>query len=248
MSRFSGYRVLLTGASGGIGHAVAKRFAEEGAILCLSGRHEKELGELQKELAPYPTSTWPVDLLDKDAVEHLPKAIAEKEGPIDILVNNGGMTADNLAIRIKQEDWDKVLQVNLTAAFQLAKGVLPNMMKKRWGRIINVSSVVAMTGNAGQSNYVASKAGLWGLTKCLALEVASRHITVNTIAPGFIITAMTKNLLDNEEVRQGILKKIPCQKCGTPEDIAHGVLFLADPQSSYITGETLHINGGMGMF
>lgn len=248
MKKLSGYRALLTGASGGIGRAIAKAFAEEGAILCLSGRHENDLLELQKELAAYQTSIWVTDLSDKEAVTNMPKAIEEKEGPIDILVNNGGMTLDNLALRIKDADWDQVIQVNLTAAFQLAKGVLPSMMKKRWGRIINISSVVALTGNAGQANYVASKAGLIGLTKCLALEVASRNITVNSIAPGFISTAMTKNLLENEEARQKILQKIPCQKCGTPEDIAHGALFLADQQASYITGETIHINGGMGMF
>ena len=187
----------------------------------------------------------PANLGDTDAIDALPKAAVEAMGNIDILVNNAGITRDNLFMRMSEDEWDQVLSVNLTAAFRLSKAVLRGMMKARWGRIINITSVVGVTGNPGQGNYAAAKAGMIGMSKSLAAEVASRGVTVNCVAPGFIETAMTDKLNDDQKER--ILTAIPAGRMGTSEEIAAATLFLSAPESAYVTGQTLHVNGGMAM-
>ncbi len=244
MFDLTGKTALITGASGGIGGEIAKTLHAAGATVALSGTREAPLQELAAELGDR-AHVLPCNLSDFAAVEALPKQAAEVMGSVDILVNNAGITRDNLFMRMSDDEWQSVLDVNLTAAMKLCKGVLRPMMKARWGRIINISSVVGATGNPGQGNYAAAKAGLVGMSKSLAYEVAPRGITVNAIAPGFITTAMTDKLTDDQ--KQTILTKVPSGRMGEVQEIAAAVLYLASPEAGYVTGSTLHINGGMAM-
>jgi len=245
MFDLTGKRALVTGASGGIGGAVAKALHAQGAAVALSGTRAEKLEALAGELGER-AAIAPCNLGDREAVAALPKQAEEAlGGGIDILVNNAGVTRDNLFMRMKDEEWDEVIAVNLTAAFTLSKAVLRGMMKARWGRILSITSVVGATGNPGQGNYAASKAGLTGMTKSLAAEVATRGITVNCIAPGFIATAMTDVLTD--EQKAAIDTRIPAQRMGTPEEIAAAAVYFASPEAAYVTGQTLHVNGGMAM-
>ena len=230
---------FVTGASRGIGLACAQALASTGARVILAAR---DAAKLEAASAAIPGSTWVT--LDMSSQESIKAAFA-KAGPVDILVNNAAVTKDGLALRMKKEDWDSVLATNLTGAFFAIQQVMQGMMKERWGRIINISSIVGETGNPGQSNYVASKAGLIGLTKSLAQEIASRNITVNAIAPGFIDTDMTAGLSD--ELKQNMLAHIPLKRFGKPEDVAAAVKFLASEEAGYITGAVLNVNGGMYM-
>jgi len=245
MFDLSGKTALITGASGGIGGAIAKALHGQGAAVVLSGTRAGALEALKTELGARAFIVQ-ANLSDTASVEALPKAAEDAAGAgIDILVNNAGITKDNLFMRMKDEEWDQVIAVNLTAAFRLSRAVLRGMMKKRWGRIIQISSVVGATGNPGQGNYAAAKAGLVGMTKSLAAEVASRNITVNAVAPGFIQTAMTEVLTDQQ--KEMISQRIPAGRMGMPEEIAAAVLYLASQEAAYVTGETIHINGGMAM-
>jgi 3-oxoacyl-[acyl-carrier protein] reductase len=244
MFDLTGKCALVTGASGGIGAEVARVLHGAGATVGLSGTREGPLQELAAELGGR-AYVLPCDLSDAAAVEGLVKRAAEAMGAVDILVNNAGITKDGLAMRMSDEDWASVIDVNLTATFRLCRAAVRGMMKARWGRIVNISSVVGTTGNAGQVNYAASKAGMVGMSKSLAAEVASRGITVNAVAPGFIATAMTDKL--NEAQRAGILGVVPSGRMGTPAEIAAAVLYLASPEAGYVTGATLHVNGGMDM-
>ena len=245
MFDLTGKTALVTGASGGIGGAIAKSLHAQGAKVVLSGTRIEALETVKAELGANAFIAQ-ANLSDIASVEALPKAAEEAAGsPIDILVNNAGITKDNLFMRMKDEEWDQVIAVNLTAAFRLSRGVLRAMMKKRWGRIIQISSVVGATGNPGQGNYAAAKAGLVGMTKSLAAEVASRNITVNAVAPGFIQTAMTDVLTDQQ--KEMIAAKIPAGRMGVPGEIAAAVVYLASEEAAYVTGETIHINGGMAM-
>ena len=245
MFDLSGKTALITGASGGIGGAIAKALHGQGAAVVLSGTRAQALEALKAELGARAFIAQ-ANLSNAASVEALPKAAEDVAGAgIDILVNNAGITKDNLFMRMKDEEWDQVLAVNLTAAFRLSRAVLRGMMKKRWGRIIQISSVVGATGNPGQGNYAAAKAGLIGMTKSLAAEVASRNITVNAVAPGFIQTAMTEALTDQQ--KEMISQRIPAGRMGRPEEIAAAVTYLASQEAAYVTGETIHINGGMAM-
>ncbi|MFV0292685.1 MAG: 3-oxoacyl-[acyl-carrier-protein] reductase [Paracoccus sp. (in: a-proteobacteria)] len=245
MFDLTGKHVLVTGASGGIGGAVAEVLYAAGATIALSGTREAPLTELAGRLGER-AHVVTANLGNAEAVEALPKAAAEAMGGgVDILVNNAGITRDNLFMRMSDEEWAQVIDVNLTSTFRLARGVLRGMMKARWGRIVNITSVVGATGNPGQGNYAAAKAGLVGMSKSLAYEVASRGITVNCVAPGFIATAMTDKL--NEEQKSKILTQIPVGAMGSPADIASAVLYLASAEAGYVTGATLHVNGGMAM-
>jgi 3-oxoacyl-[acyl-carrier protein] reductase len=245
MFDLSGKTALVTGASGGIGGAIAKALHAQGAAVVLSGTRAEALEKLKAELGER-SFVAPANLSDVASVEALPKAAEAAAGAaIDILVNNAGITRDNLFMRMKDEEWDQVIQVNLTAAFRLSRAVLRGMMKKRWGRIIQITSVVGATGNPGQGNYAAAKAGLIGMTKSLAAEVASRNITVNAVAPGFIQTAMTDVLTDQQ--KEAIATRIPLARMGRPEEIAAAIVYLASEEAAYVTGETIHINGGMAM-
>jgi 3-oxoacyl-[acyl-carrier protein] reductase len=244
MFDLEGKNALITGASGGIGGAIAKALHCAGASVGLSGTRVDPLEALAAELGGR-AHVLPCNLSDFDAVEALPKTAAEAMGSVDILVNNAGITRDNLFMRMSDDEFRSVIDVNLTSTFKLCKGVLRGMMKARWGRIINISSVVGATGNPGQGNYAASKAGMVGMSKSLAYEVASRGITVNCVAPGFIATAMTDKL--SEDQKSAILSQIPAGRMGDPEEIAGSVLYLASPSASYLTGTTLHVNGGMAM-
>lgn len=244
MFDLTGKSALITGASGGIGAAIARTLHGSGATVALSGTREAPLQALAAELGAR-AHVLPCNLSESAAVEALPKAAIEAMGGLDILVNNAGITRDTLMMRMSDDQWAQVLDVNLTAAMRLMRGSLRGMMKARWGRIVNVSSVVGTTGNPGQANYVAAKAGLVGLSKALAQEVASRGITVNCVSPGFIATPMTEALTDDQQA--GINARIPAGRMGTPEEIAAGVLYLASPEAAYVTGATLHINGGMAM-
>src|SRR6201995_48217 len=250
MFDLSGKTALVTGASGGIGGAIAKALHGQGAAVVLSGTRAEALEALQSELDTLHGSgrafIAQANLSDIASVEALPKTAEEAAGAgIDILVNNAGITKDNLFMRMKDEEWDQVIAVNLTAAFRLSRAVLRGMMKKRWGRIIQITSVVGATGNPGQGNYAAAKAGLVGMTKSLASEVASRGITVNAVAPGFIQTAMTDVLTDQQ--KEMISGRIPAGRRGLPEEIAAACAYLASQEAAYVTGETIHINGGMAM-
>jgi len=240
----SGKGALVTGASGGIGAAIARALHANGASVALSGTRVERLEALAAELGER-SHIVPADLSDPAAVDALPATAAEALGSLDILINNAGLTRDNLAMRMKDEEWQAVLDVNLTAAFRLSRGVLRGMMKNRWGRIISVTSVVGATGNPGQVNYAASKAGLTGMTKALAQEVASRGITVNCVAPGFIETAMTDALSDAQ--KEAILARIPAARLGSADDVGVCALFLASDEAGYVTGQTIHVNGGMAM-
>lgn len=244
MFDLSGKTALVTGASGGIGAAIAGALHARGARVGLSGTRVDPLVSLADELGEG-AHVLPCDLSDPGAVAELPKRANEAMGSVDILVNNAGITRDNLFMRMSDEDWASVLQVNLTSAMMLSKGVIRGMMKARWGRIVNITSVVGATGNPGQANYAASKAGLVGLSKSLAYEVAGRGITVNCVAPGFIETAMTDKLTDEQKAR--ILGQIPAGRMGSPDEIGAAVVYLASEEAGYVTGATLHVNGGMAM-
>jgi 3-oxoacyl-[acyl-carrier protein] reductase len=244
MFDLTGKVALVTGASGGIGGAIAKALHGRGATLVVSGTRVETLQALKSELGER-VHVVPCNLADAASVEALPKSAEVAAGAIDILINNAGITRDNLFMRMKDEEWDAVIAVNLTAAFRLSRAVLRGMMKKRWGRIVSVTSVVGTTGNPGQGNYAAAKAGLVGMTKSLAAEVASRNITVNCVAPGFIATAMTDAL--NEAQRSALLARIPAGRMGTVQDVAAATVYLASEEGAYVTGQTLHVNGGMAM-
>ncbi|HLS19677.1 MAG TPA: 3-oxoacyl-[acyl-carrier-protein] reductase [Paracoccaceae bacterium] len=244
MFDLTGKTALVTGASGGIGSAIAKTLHGAGASVALHGTRREALEALAAELGERAHVT-PADLSDPEAPAELAKAASEAMGGLDILVNNAGLTRDNLFLRMSLEEWERVLQVNLTAGFLLSKAALRGMMRARWGRIVNITSIVGHTGNPGQGNYSAAKAGLTAMTKSLASEVASRGITVNCVAPGFIETAMTDEL--NEEQRARIMSQIPTGRMGSPEDCAAAVLYLASQEAGYVTGQTLHVNGGMAM-
>ena len=244
MFDLTGKNALITGASGGIGGEIAKALHAAGATVGLSGTRVEPLEALAAELGER-AHVLPCNLSDKDSVVALPKAAAEAMGSVDILVNNAGITRDNLFMRMSDDEWDSVLNVNLTSTMRLCKGVLRPMKKARWGRIINISSIVGATGNPGQGNYAASKAGVVGMSKSLAYEVASRGITVNCVAPGFIATAMTDKLTDDQ--KEKINTQIPAARMGTPKEIAASVLYLASDEAGYTTGATVHVNGGMAM-
>jgi 3-oxoacyl-[acyl-carrier protein] reductase len=239
-----GKSALVTGASGGIGGSVARLLHAQGAVVALAGRNEEALRALAGELGDGAHVT-PADLAAPDGATELVTAATEAMGRIDILVNNAGLTRDNLAMRMKDEEWQDVLDVNLTASFRLSRAVLRGMMRARWGRIISISSVVGVTGNPGQANYAASKAGMIGMSKALAAEVASRGITVNCVAPGFIQTAMTDSL--SEQQAEQLTGRIPAGRFGIVDDVAACVVFLASDEAGYVTGQTLHVNGGMAM-
>lgn len=237
-------KALVTGASGGIGGEIAKALHAAGATVGLSGTRTEPLEALAAELGDR-AYVLPCNLSDPEAVDALPKQAIEAMGAVDILVNNAGITRDQIFMRMSDEEWQSVIDVNLTSTMRLCRGVMRPMMKARWGRIINISSIVGATGNPGQVNYAASKAGMVGLTKSIAYEVASRGITANAVAPGFIATAMTDKLTDDQKA--AINGKIPAARMGTPEEIAAAVLYLASPEAGYVTGATLHVNGGMAM-
>jgi 3-oxoacyl-[acyl-carrier protein] reductase len=237
-------RALVTGASGSIGGGIARALHAQGAIVGLSGTRREALDQLAAELGGR-VHVLPCDLSDGAAVDALIPQTEAAMGELDILVNNAGLTRDNLFVRISDADWDKVIAVNLTAAFKLCRLALRPMMRKRNGRIISITSVVAVTGNAGQGNYAASKAGLIGMTKALAQEVASRSVTVNCIAPGFVASPMTDKL--NEKQHEMILAKVPMKRLGAIAEVAAAAVYLASPEAAYITGQTIHVNGGMAM-
>ena len=244
MFDLTGKSALITGATGGIGNAIAKALHGAGATVGLSGRNEDKLKALAAELGDR-AYILPADLSEEAAVADLIKAADEAMGQIDILVNNAGLTRDGLSMRMKAEDWQSVIDVNMTRTFQLSQAVQRGMMKRRGGRIINIASVVGVTGNPGQCNYVASKAGMIGWSKAMAAELASRGVTVNCIAPGFIATAMTDVLTD--EQKDNITRNIPAGRMGSSEDIAAAALYLATEEANYVTGQTIHVNGGMAM-
>ncbi|MBA4219368.1 3-oxoacyl-[acyl-carrier-protein] reductase [Bosea vestrisii] len=244
MLDLTGKKALVTGATGGLGGAIARRLHAQGATVALSGTRVEALEALAKDLGERVEIT-PCDLSNRDSVEALVPAAEAKLGGLDILVNNAGVTRDNLFMRLKDEDWDLVLAVNLTAAFRLSRAAVKSMMRRRYGRIVSIGSVVGTSGNPGQGNYAASKAGLIGMSKSLAAEVASRNITVNVVAPGFIESPMTDVL--NDKQREGILADVPMGRLGQGADVAAAVAYLASEEAGYVTGQTLHVNGGMAM-
>ena len=244
MFDLSGRTALVTGASGGIGGAIAKALHGAGAKLAISGTRRDALEALAGELGGE-VQVLPCNLADPEATAALAGQAEAALGQLDILVNNAGLTRDNLSMRMKDEDWALVLEVNLTTGFRLARGAMRGMMKRRWGRIVGITSIVGVTGNPGQANYAASKAGMIGMSKSLAQEVANRGITVNCVAPGFIRTAMTDAL--DEKQHERLLGAIPAGRLGLPADIAAGAVFLASEEAAYVTGQTLHVNGGMAM-
>jgi 3-oxoacyl-[acyl-carrier protein] reductase len=242
MFDLTGRKALVTGATGGLGGAIARTLHAQGASVAISGTRAEALEALAGELGER-VFVVPCNLSDKDSVEGLVPGAEEKLGGLDILVNNAGITRDNLFMRLKDEDWDSVIAVNLTAAFRLSRAAVKSMMRKRFGRIVSIGSVVGTTGNPGQGNYAAAKAGLIGMSKALAAEVASRNITVNVVSPGFIESPMTDAL--NEKQRESILADVPMGRLGAGKDIAAAVAFLASEEAGYVTGQTLHVNGGM---
>ncbi|KPF72865.1 3-oxoacyl-ACP synthase [Bosea sp. AAP35] len=244
MLDLTGKKALVTGATGGLGGAIARALHAQGATVALSGTRQEALEALAAELGERVVIT-PCNLADKESVEALVPAAEEKLGGLDILVNNAGVTKDNLFLRLKDDDWDSVIAVNLTAAFRLSRAAVKSMMRRRYGRIISIGSVVGTTGNPGQGNYAASKAGLIGMSKALAAEVASRNITVNVVSPGFIESPMTQGLTDKQ--REGILSDVPMGRLGSGADVAAAVAYLASAEAGYVTGQTLHVNGGMTM-
>lgn len=244
MFDLTGKKALVTGASGGLGQAIAKALHARGARLVVSGTRAEVLHALSRELGEGVVAL-PANLTDAKAVTKLALDASNAMEGIDVLVNNAGITRDNLIVRMSDEEWQTVLRINLEAAFHLSKSVLRGMMKNRWGRIVSITSIVGVTGNPGQANYAASKAGLIGFTKSLAQEVASRNITANCIAPGFIASPMTDVL--SEVQMSKLLERIPLAKIGTPHDVAAAVVYLASDEASYVTGQTLHVNGGMAM-
>lgn len=244
MFDLTGKNALVTGASGGIGAAIATALHGAGAVVALSGTRMEPLEALAAELGER-AHVLPCNLSDATAVVELPKQAVATMGSLDILVNNAGVTKDNIFMRMSDEDWGRVLEINLTSTMRLCRGAVRGMMKSRWGRIINISSIVGTTGNPGQANYAASKAGMVGMSKSIAYEVASRGITVNCVAPGFIATAMTEEL--TEAQKEGILGSIPAGRMGAADEIAAATLYLASNEAAYVTGQTLHVNGGMAM-
>ncbi|MEX2450161.1 MAG: 3-oxoacyl-[acyl-carrier-protein] reductase [Rhodospirillales bacterium] len=245
MFDLTGKRALITGASGGIGGAIARALHHQGAQVVISGTRQDALDALAGALRDR-VATVSADLSRAGEAQRLAEEAEKVFGGLDILVNNAGLTRDTLAMRMKDEDWQQVLDVNLTAAFQLTRACLRGMMKARWGRIISISSVVGVTGNPGQANYAAAKAGMIGMSKALAHEVSSRGITVNCVAPGFIVTAMTDRLSDEQKER--LLSGVPCGRLGVVEDVSGAVVYLASEEAGYVSGQTLHVNGGMAMF
>ncbi len=241
---FTGKCALVTGATGGIGRVIVKKLHDAGATVIITDMRQETLDEFAAELKDR-VFAFACNLGDPADIDALVAKAEKAAGAVDILVNNAGLTKDNLFIRMKDEDWNLVLNVNLTAGFRLARAVVRGMMKRRYGRIVSMASVVGVTGNPGQANYSASKAGMIGMTKCLAAEVASRGITANCVAPGFIKTAMTDAL--PEEAKEKLAHSIPMARLGLPEDVANAVVFLASDEASYITGQTIHVNGGMAM-
>lgn len=244
MFDLTGKTALVTGASGGIGAAIARGLHAQGATVALSGTRAEALEKLAGELGSR-THVLACNLSDKEAVEKLVPAAEAAMGQLDILVNNAGLTRDGLFMRMKDEDWDTVIAVNLTATFRLARAAVKGMMKRRWGRIVSITSIVGVTGNPGQGNYAASKAGMIGMSKSLASEVASRGVTVNCVAPGFIESPMTDAL--NDKQKEAILGQVPAGKLGQGADVASAVVYLASQEAQYVTGQTLHVNGGMAM-
>lgn len=248
MFDLSGKTALVTGASGGIGSEIAQALALRGANVILTGTRKQVLEDVASGLtlsADQCAAVIPADLSDPDAAKYLLEQAEDQIGGVDILVNNAGLTRDGLLMRMKDEDWQTVLDINLTSVMRLSRAVLRGMMKARWGRIIQISSIVGYTGNPGQTNYAASKAGMTGFTKSLALEVASRGVTANVVAPGFIQTAMTDALTDEQKAE--LIKKVPAGAMGQVQDIAAAVVYLASPEAGYVTGATIHVNGGMAM-
>ncbi|WP_298982314.1 3-oxoacyl-[acyl-carrier-protein] reductase [uncultured Roseibium sp.] len=244
MFSLEGKNALVTGATGGIGEAIARALHAQGAAVSLSGTRAEKLEALAAELGERAFVT-PANLSDRGAVDALLPLAEEKMGSVDVLVNNAGITRDNIFMRMKDDEWDQVLEVNLTSGFRLCRAAIKGMMKRRSGRIVGITSVVGVTGNPGQVNYSAAKAGMIGMYKSLAREVASRNITVNTIAPGFIETAMTDAL--NDKQKESILTSVPAGRLGTSAEIASAALYLASDEAAYVTGQTLHVNGGMAM-
>ncbi|MBP6767136.1 MAG: 3-oxoacyl-[acyl-carrier-protein] reductase [Reyranella sp.] len=245
MFDLTGKAALVTGASGGIGGAIARALHGQGATVTLSGTRAEALEQLKASLGDR-AHVVAARMDDAADIDRLAKeAEAAMGGKLDILVNNAGITRDNISMRMKDEEWEKVLQVNLTGTFRLTRAAMRGMMKRRFGRVINITSIVGVTGNPGQANYAAAKAGLIGMSKSLAQELASRGITVNCLAPGFIATPMTDVLTDDQ--KKAILGRVPAGRLGTPEEIAAGVVYLASDEAAYVTGQTLHINGGMAM-
>jgi 3-oxoacyl-[acyl-carrier protein] reductase len=244
MFDLSGKKALITGASGGIGEAVARALHAAGATVALHGTREEKLYTLASDLGDR-TLVMPADLSDLDAVDALGKRAEEQMEGVDILINNAGITKDGLLARMSNEDWDDVIRVNLTAMFRLTRALTHPMMRRKSGRIINITSIVGVTGNPGQTNYCASKAGMIGFSKSLAQEIASRNVTVNCIAPGFIASAMTEKL--NDKQKEAIMGAIPMKRMGAGEDIAAAVIYLAADAGKYVTGQTIHVNGGMAM-
>ena len=244
MFNLTGKTALITGASGGIGAAIAKTLHAAGATIAISGTRQAVLEELKAQIGEN-VHVLPCNLSNAEDVEKLIPSAEAAMGGLDILVNNAGITKDGLAMRMKDEDWQSVIDVNLTSNFRLCRAAMRGMMKKRWGRIINITSIVGVTGNPGQVNYVASKAGIIGMTKSIAQELAARNVTVNCVAPGFIATPMTDVL--NDKQKEAILGRIPAGRMGGPNDIAAAVIYLASEEAGYVTGQTLHVNGGMAM-
>ncbi|MEQ8745143.1 3-oxoacyl-[acyl-carrier-protein] reductase [Pyruvatibacter sp.] len=244
MFDLTGKTALVTGATGGIGGAIAQSLHAQGATVALSGTRENVLADVASDLGDR-THVLPCNLSDLEAVDALAKQAEEAMGQVDILVNNAGITRDNIFMRMKNDEWDQVIAVNLTAAFRLSRGLMRGMMKRRWGRIVGITSVVGVMGNPGQANYAAAKAGMIGMSKSMAQEVASRGITVNCVAPGFIQTAMT-DVLDDKQ-KETISTMIPAGRLGTSQEIAAATLYLASEEAAYVTGQTIHVNGGMAM-
>ena len=244
MFDLTGKKAFITGASGGIGEAIAKALHAQGAVVGLHGTRVEKLESLAAEIGEG-AQIFPANLSNREEVGTLIKQADEKMGGLDILINNAGITKDGLFVRMSNADWDAVLEVNLTAAFQLTRDAAYPMMRRRTGRIINITSIVGVTGNPGQANYCASKAGIIGMSKSLAMEIASRGVTVNCIAPGFIKTPMTDAL--NDKQKEAILANVPAKRLGTGEEVASAVVWLAADETAYVTGQTIHVNGGMAM-
>ncbi len=245
MFDLSGKTALVTGATGAIGGAIARALHAQGATVAISGTRREVLDALAAELKER-VHVLPCDLADKDAVEALVPSAEEKMAKLDILVANAGVNADNLFVQLKDEDWDKVIAVNLTATFRLTRAAVKTMMRRRFGRVIGISSIVGHTGNPGQGNYTASKAGLVGMLKSVAAEYAKRNVTANCIAPGIIASAMIDRL--NDKQREAIMARVPAGRLGVPADVAAAAVYLASDEAAYVTGQTIHVNGGMAMF
>jgi len=244
MFELTGKTALVTGATGGLGGTIARALHKQGAAVAISGTRKDALDQLAGELKER-VHVLPCDLSNKDQVEALVPQAEEKMQKLDILVANAGVTKDNLLVQLRDEDWDSVININLTATFRLSRAAMKTMMRRRHGRIIGITSVVGVTGNAGQGNYTAAKAGMIGMMKSIAKEYAKRGVTANCVAPGFIATPMTDKL--NEKQREAIMAMVPANRLGAPEDVAAAVVYLASDEASYVTGQTLHVNGGMAM-